>query len=577
VLVQLFAILLFAIPLSHTIAAPPQSSVFDNTRQMIIKHKFPRLVVVIAVDQFRYDYITRFSDLFLPSGLEDRNPGGLGYLLHHGAFFADAHFSHLPLFTGPGHATILTGASPSETGIVSNDWLTTTLKSVNCVQDDAQTIAGEPPHTKQQRGKSPVRLLVPTVTDELRLANNRASKVVGVAIKDRGAILMAGHNPDACAWFDSNTGNWVTSTYYTTGSLPKFIAEANRKRVADQWIGKSWDYLLPKENYTRVHGEHETPGQGDALGLGLGFPKQISPAGASADNSKYYGRLIFTPFGIKMTFDVAQLAIQEEKLGQDSIPDILAISISSPDLAGHTYGPHSPEMMDCVLRLDRYLSDFFNFLSHNVPGGLSEVDIVLTADHGSSPLPDWANQSMRLNAGRIAPRLILSAAKDALAAAFPDKRTSDIVAFHDPYIYFNQQKIQDRQIDRIQAEDAVASAVRNVSGIYTVYTRDQILKGRLPSSRLAQYVYNGFNEQRSGDLFVISMPYHYPSGGNLGTSHGTAYDYDTHVPLCICGKFVKSGFYTERVDIRDIAPTLSFMLGIGSPAASQGRILGEIF
>jgi hypothetical protein len=540
----------------------------------ILDHDYPRLVVAISIDQFRADYLTRFSDLFLPALGANGNVGGFRYLMEHGAMFADAHYNALPLHTGPGHATIMTGASPSGSGIVANDWLTSEGRPLNCVEDPELKTIGGPQRRTQRGGSGPTNLLANTVGDELRMANNQQSKVVGIAVKDRGAILMAGHNPNAVVWYDAGIGSWVTSSYYTTGTLPRFAARANQERLSERWLGKSWDLLLPHDNYTRSAREG-FPGGGNARGMPLTFPKKLSDSPTQPD-ANYFERLPYTPFANEMIFETAKMAVEDEELGADVIPDILCLSLSPNDYVGHIYGPNSVEAQDMTLRTDRYLADFLSFLRTAVPGGLDSVTIVLTGDHGGSPTVEYST-SMRLDAGRFDLKQYARAAQEALAARYPDKDTSNVLQLSEPYLYFRHSLLQSRGIDIVEARKVAADTLRELPGIFAAYTRDEIAHHQLPPSRISDSVYAGFHLERSGDVMLLTKPFWYPTFNGTGTTHGSPYNYDTHVPLLFAGPNIKPGLYTQRVDVRDIAPTLSLILGITAPAFSEGVVLGDMF
>lgn len=545
-----------------------------QTLRAVLDHDYPRLVVVMSYDQFRGDYLTRFSDLFLPAHGANGSVGGFRYLMEQGAYMADAHYSYVPTFTGPGHATILTGAGPSGTGIVANDWLTSECGRMYCVEDETLKTVGGPNRPTRRGSSSPVNLLADTVGDVLQLSNNRLSKVVGIAIKDRASILLAGHRPTAAVWFDAGVGNWVTSTYYTTGTLPAFAARANDERLADSWLGNEWNYLLPRENYRRSAPEN-LEGIGKARGLPGTFPKRLSEPGAAA-NTEYYEKLTFTPFGNEMLFQLARWAVETEELGTDAHPDLLCLNFSTNDYVGHTYGPNSPEVQDLTLRTDRQLSDFLNYLRTAIPGGLANVTIVVTADHGAAPLPEYTSSTVSMPSARVDYSVYTNAALEAIRTVHDGEVTTDIVQFGEPYMYFRQSRAKEMGLDVAAARRAIAQKLAEMPGVYAAYTRDQIENGLLPTGPFAQYIYNGFHPERSGDVLLVSRPYWYPTRSSTGTTHGSAYVYDTHVPVLFAGPNIRPGMYTNRVDVRDIAPTLSLLLGITAPAASQGRILSEI-
>ncbi len=544
-----------------------------DTYRAILDHNFPRMVLVLTIDQLRADLLSRYSHQFVPAFGADGEVGGFRWLMEKGAVMADAHYNHVPTHTGPGHATILTGASPRKSGIVGNAWHTSTGLTINCVGDPDEVTIGVPGSAVRRGSSSPKNLLAETVGDALKLANNRQSKVVGIAIKDRGAILPSGHNADAAVWFDTRYGKWVTSTWYHPTALPEFAQRANDANLADRWLGAEWDYLLPQEAY-KISMPEGAEGVGSARGLPSTFPKNLSEPGAIADND-YYSKLTASPFGNEMVFETAKLAIEYGQLGQDLYPDILAVSLSTPDSVGHYWGPHSRESQDTMLRADRQLSNFLNFLGSTVPGGLDNVTIILTGDHGAVPLPEWTH-TMKASSRRVLYKEIVAAAEKALGTEYKDKKTTGTVMFYDPYIRFRMPVLESQKIDIGIATKIIADKLREVDGISAVYTREQIEHGNLPNTQEAQYVTNGFNPERSGEMVLINDQYFYNSTVDTGTAHGSAFNYDTQVPVIFVGNHIQPGVYTDRTDVRDIAPTLSFLLGISAPASSEGRILSDI-
>lgn len=558
-------------------APPPKGAQPKSAAATLAQRKVPRLAVVVVFDQFAYEYLVRFADLYLPAvDAKTGRVGGFRYLMEKGAWFADAHFSHIPTFTGPGHSVLMTGAPLSETGIVGNSWITPTGKRLNCVEDPDQKVIGA--DKPRARAASPVNLRASTVGDQLRLATNDSAKVVGIAIKDRGSVLMAGHKPTACVWFDDGSGNWVTSTWYTTGTLPSFAQKVNKERLADQWFGAVWDRALPPQVYATRCTPSAPDLQGDAGGLGGGWPKKLAPPHADAPDQSYYSRLTNSPYGVKMTFLVAQAAVEEEKLGSDEIPDILTVSQSTPDYALHSYGPNSEEALDMAVNCDRELSEFLNFLNSKIPGGLDSVILTVTADHGICPIPEIACQTENLQVGHVSSKKIEEVALKVLSDRIGDTTLAKslLFGFSDPYIYFDRALAQERHLDLSSLRQAVAAKVLEIEGVYTVFTYDQIARGQLPQGRLAELVYNGFDPKRSGDIVVILEPGWLPGSGYKGTSHGSPWTYDTHIPLLFAGRDIVPGLYTQRADAKDIAPTLSLLLGINPPNCSRGRILGEM-
>lgn len=568
-----FAATMLLLPLATLMAQVPASSARSpETLRAILNHNFPRLVVVLTFDQLRQDMLTRYSHQYVPAHSSNGDVGGFRWLMENGAMLVDTHYNHVPLHTGPGHATIMTGAAPRKSGIISNSWLTSAGLSINCVGDpDAKTVgAGE--NRLSKGSASPRNLLASTVGDELKLANNNQSKVIGIAIKDRGAILPTGHNADAAVWFDTKQGKWVTSTWYTSTTLPSFVQHAADSHLNDRWVKEQWDLLMPEEAY-KISMPVDQPGVIGGRGMGLGFPKPLSDNGKA--DSDYYSRLTISPFGNEMVFELGKLAVEHEDLGQDLFPDILSMSFSSTDAIGHAWGPHSRETQDVYLRADLQLSNFLNYLNGAVPGGLDNVLVVLTGDHGSTAIPEWL-QKNRHKATRVWYNDIIKKAEEALAEAFPDKPTTGVVLFNEPYIRFRKPVMIDRGIDMEKAAKAIAARIPELDGISAAYTRQQIETGQLPQTREARAVTNGFNPERSGDVVVINEQYAFNTRFETGSTHGAFFNYDTNVPLIFAGNTIAPGVYTERADVRDIAPTLSFLLGIMAPASSDGTILTQI-
>jgi len=329
-------------------------------------NKRPRLVVLIVVDQFRYDYLTRFGDLFTSRGL--------GRLMRDGASWAEANYDHVPTYTAPGHATLMTGAWPSETGIIGNDWFDLDAeKKVTAVTDDGTMMLGGRP---DQRGKSPRRLLCSTVGDELRLADNDRSKVIGISDKDRSAILPAGRHANAAYWFSSDTGNMVSSTYYFN-EMPRWVTSFNASRMPDKWFGAHWDRLLPSEDeYLKRAGKDDVPWENlDKSSKDTNAFPHIVTGGATAPSRAFYRALDYTPFSNDLLVAFAKEAITNEQLGADDDPDLLSVSFSANDYIGHRFGPYSQEAMDITLRVDRQIGSLLDFIDARV-GLANTIDIL---------------------------------------------------------------------------------------------------------------------------------------------------------------------------------------------------------
>lgn len=528
----------------------------------------PRLVVVLSIDQFRADYQTRFHDLFLPAASKKGGVGGFRYLMERGAYHTDAHHDHYPLVTGVGHSVQMTGAPPYKTGIVGNEWFDRELGAERyCVSDTKSPLVGAA-DPDGKLGISPATLRASTVGDELKMATGGQAKVWGVALKDRAAVLMAGRLADGVLWFDDETGAWISSRFYRKdGALPRWVADWNAEKKVDSFFGKAWELSVPGAALSRLW----TPGNASVnprYGMGAAFPHPVT-GGLQEPGPAFYGAFASTPFANGYVLDTAAEIVRQEKLGQDAVPDVLVINLSSNDYIGHAFGPDSAEVLDVTVRTDAELSRFFNFLAKNVTGGLGKVTIVLTADHGVAPIPAEM-QKAGFPAGGI--RLTKSGLNEALEAKLGEGDW--VQAIVEANVYLNRRTIEAAGVSSARAEDAAAEFLRQVPGIYAVYTRSQLLDGRMLDTDVARRVARSFHPKVSGDLVLVPDPF-WVSGRTTGTTHGSPYAYDTAVPLLLAGAGIKAGRYPQRVSTLDIAPTLADLLGILQPSGCEGQVLSH--
>jgi len=528
----------------------------------------PRLVILVSIDQFRADYLTRFEDVYLPPSTGRGQVGGFRFLMERGAWHADTHHDHLPLATGPGHAVLLTGAPPCKSGIVGNDWWDHAKgRAVYCVEDETSTLVGA---AGTGRGISAAPLRVTTLGDELKTATGGRAKVFGIAVKDRAAVLMAGHLADGVFWYEDASGRWITSRAFSRdGRLPAWLDRVNAASVPDFAFGKAWNPSVPESVLARAwdrDGRHAD----NPYGLGTRFPHVIG-AGQPAPNGTSRRAFTFTPFANDYVLDTARQLIAEERLGQDDVPDILAVSLSSNDYIGHAYGPDSPEVLDCSVRTDRALSRFLNEAAALVPGGWRSLTVVVTADHGVAPNTAAAREA-GVSGGtwreEEAVRAVDAALDSALGAA------DWVAGYSEPYLCLNRAALQQKGASAERAERLAVEALMRIPGIYSAYGRSAALAGQLPQTEVGRLVARSFHPKVSGDVLVVSSPGFLPRSTEKGASHGEPYVYDTRVPLLLAGAGVRPGVFTERASTLDIAPTLAFLLRIQAPSASEGRILG---
>lgn len=488
----------------------------------------PKLVLAIAIDQFRYDYLLRFR--------KDYN-SGLARLLEHGAVFTDAHYPQAMTVTAVGHSTFLTGATPSMSGIIANEWYDrATRTTVTSVSDPETKLAGT-----ARTGSSPRRLLVSTVGDELK-SQGGDSKVIGISIKDRSAILPAGHMADAAYWYDDTTHAWVTSTFYRD-ALPGWAQEINSAGPEKKYAGMKW---VPFDN-----------------------PSAAPICVMGSTQSRLCRSVETAPWGNEMIEDFAEHAINGENLGRHTSTDILAVSFSANDYVGHAVGPDDPAVRDMSIRTDRLLGKLFDFADRAVGSG--NVLVVLTADHGVAPVPE-VNQRRKMPGGRLNAQGLIEKINAALSAHFGPGKW--VISGSPVNLYLNQDLIAQQKLDPAQVERAAVDAIATEPHIARVVTRHDLAMGRVQQDLVGHAMTVGFFGPRSGDVFVLQEPYYLFD--NLGTSHGTPYDYDTHVPVIFMGAGIKAAIYARPIAPNDIAPTLSAILGVAQPGGSVGHVLTEL-
>ncbi len=515
----------------------------------------PRLVVVVSVDQMRADYLTRFAALY-KAGLKELNETG--------AIFTEARFRHANCETGPGHSVILSGRNAHHSGIVANAWYDAALgRAVNVVDDPTVLPVGG-----SGRGASPVNFIGFTLGDMLKKANP-AAKVVGVALKDRAAIMMAGPRADAAYWFESAQGRFITSSYYMK-SAPAWLDAFNARRLPDAYGAKPWTKLLGDESvYRRYAGEDHVATEADLKDTVFPHTSPAAP-GTAAFND----RLRRTPFADELTFDAALAAIEGHGLGADDVTDILAIGFSASDYIGHAFGPDSHEIMDQMLRLDLLLGRLLEALRARV--GADRFVLVLTSDHSVMPLAETL-QKQGVKAGRVKPADLQTAAMAALERRFPGK--NDLVAsYMAPDFYLNLDALQRQGVRREDVERTLAEALLATGTVEKVYTASSFAADP-PSASVDPYfdaVKRSYFASRSPHVIGRLKEHLYLTSSPGGTGHGSSYEYDRHVPVVFLGPNVKPGTYAAEAAPEDIAPTLGLLLGIDYPLQDARRRLTEM-
>jgi predicted AlkP superfamily pyrophosphatase or phosphodiesterase len=513
----------------------------------------PKLVLVLSIDQMRFDYLTRFDRLY---------KGGLRLLLDRGAVFTNANYRHASTETGPGHSVILSGRHPSHSGIVANEWYDSYLnKVVNVVDDPVQRPLGG-----SGRSASPANAISFTIGDVLK-AKDPHTHVVGVSLKDRSAILMGGRRADAAYWYETAGGNFITSTYYMA-EPPAWLVAVNNRHMADARAGQLWTRLLPDTSlYERYAGKDAIEGEWDRKDTV--FPHLIR---GKPPETAFYDDLRRTPFADEMTLDVALEAMTAHHLGEDDATDILAIGFSATDIIGHTYGSDSQEVMDQLLRLDLVLDRLFKEVDRRA--GLANTLVVLTADHGSLPLVENL-QAKGVDARRAMPAVLNDAVKQALATRFPGAE-SLVRNYLSPDFYLDEEAISRRHLNRAEVEATAIQALLATGLVAKVYTAEELRSSQPGSDPYLRLFQNAFFEPRSPQLTVRLKEFVYLNAAVGGTGHGSAYEYDRHVPIVFMGNGVKAGLYKELCGPEDIAPTLGLMLDLEFPREQDSRLLREM-
>jgi predicted AlkP superfamily pyrophosphatase or phosphodiesterase len=512
----------------------------------------PKIVVGMMVDQMRCDYLYRYQNRY--------TQGGFKRLIREGFSCETTLIDYSPTITACGHTCVYTGSVPAIHGIVGNDWFDRDKgKNVGCVEDNTTEIVGS---DKAGSGQSPRNNLVTTVTDQLRIASNYQSKTVGVAIKDRAAILPAGHAATAAFWYNSD-GHFVTSTYYMQ-ALPEWAKRFNDKKIVDTYYQNDWKTLYPIETYTM-----STADDKDYEETANGEKRPVFPKDLKQFIGKNYGAVRSTPYGNTLTFEFAKAAIEGYDLGGGKFTDFLAISFSSPDAIGHTYGPNSIEQEDDFLRLDKDLADFFNYLDKKF--GKNNYLYFITADHGVAESPGYYLEN-KMPAGAIVEKDFRSN----LTEAFKDKFGVEkpVLAFGNYQLYMNWDEIDGKNIDHKQVDALVKSVLLKINGIVNVVSNEALGYAPLPDA-IKDMLIKGYNVKRSGDYTLIIQP-QWKGGSLKGATHGAWYPYDAHIPLVWMGWKIKPGYTNRVTGMTDIAPTVAALLRIQMPSGSIGKPIQEV-
>ena len=516
----------------------------------------PKLVVGIVIDQMRWDYLYRFNPLFKANG-------GFKRFLGEGFSCDNTLIPYTPTVTACGHTCVYTGSVPSIHGIIGNNWYDSKLmRGVYCSED--KTVKGVGGKTDEDGQMSPRNMLTTTICDELRLATNFKSKVIGVALKDRGSILPAGHSANAAYWYEGKSGNFISSTYYMN-ELPEWVNQFNKRKLVDSLYKVGWNPYLSKETYADyatadVKDYEAKPFGKDATGFPYDFSKYIE---------KDYSKISTSPGGNTLTAEMAKAAVIAEKLGKGAATDFLAVSFSSPDYIGHSFGPNSWEMVDDYVRLDEEIGKLFAFLDATV--GKNQYTVFLTADHAVAHVPGFMKEN-KLPGGIMEAGPMLKEMNTKLKEKFSVDNV--ITTLMNDQVYLNHAKIDSAKLDESLIKNWIVQYVKKNETVANAFASSEIMTTPI-NKTLREMLSNGFNPARSGDIQIIFKP-GYIEGGSTGTTHGAWYPYDAHIPLLWYGWGIKKGKSNKETYMTDISPTIAALLHIQMPSGSVGKVIEEV-
>ncbi|WP_055435464.1 alkaline phosphatase PafA [Lacinutrix algicola] len=523
-----------------------------NLEKEVSLHAKPKLVIGIVVDQMRYDYLTRFYNKFGDDGFKR--------LINDGFNCKNNHYNYVPTYTGPGHASIFTGTSPKNHGIIANYWYNKFSKKTMYCADDSTVIAiGSKTDTDRM---SPRNMKTTTFADENRLFTQMRGKTIGISVKDRGAILPAGHSANAAYWFrGKDEGNFITSSYYMD-SLPEWVKTFNASNTAENYL-REWNTLYDINTYTESGSDLNSFEGGFKGKENATFPYDLA---VLKDDNKGFDIIKATPFGNSIVADFAIQALAGEQLGKDDITDVLTVSFSSTDYVGHNFGVNSKEIEDTYIRLDKDLERLFKALDAQV--GAGEYTLFLTSDHGAVEVPAYL-QSVKIPAGYFNKKEFRKKLNGFLVEKYA---TSDLIeSFSNDQIFLNKSRLKALNLDLREVQYAIVNEVINYKNIDKVYS-SETMQNTTFSNGIEALIQNGYHQKRSGDIIIIKNPA-VISYSETGSTHGSGSTFDTHVPLLFYGNGIKKGSTLAKTEIIDIAPTISALLGISYPTGTTGSVL----
>lgn len=532
------------------------STFYSQEKKTLQVNTKPKLIVGIVVDQMRNDYIYRYWNRY--------GNGGFKRLVNDGYYFKNAHYNYIPTYTGPGHCSIYTGATPRVHGIIANEFFN--RKSgvdVYCCEDTSVRTIGSP---SKNGLMSPRRQLSSTIGDELIMSSNHRSKVFAVALKDRSSILPAGHAADAAFWFDDSTGNFISSSWYVK-TLPKWLVDFNSKNTAKTYLEKGWSTLYPIESYSNSIADDNSyeasPNKKEKAVFPYDYKSQIE--------KNKYSIIKATPYGNTLTKDLAIACLKNEQLGKDDETDLFSVSFSSPDIVAHSYGPRSVEVEDIYLRLDKDIEELLNELDKEV--GKNNYTVFLTADHGGADVPNHLLDN-KIPAGYLKDKKLTKKIKTYFEHTYCDTLLFTYVT--NEQVYLNNKRIEEEKLNLDEIEKKLADFLITVHGIAEAYPSKILKNESFDKNDYRTLLQNGYNHKLSGNVCFIYNPA-WMDYTEKGTTHGAGYNYDTHVPIIFYGNGIKKGDTFSYITITQIAPTICELLKINQPNSTIAEPLNNYF
>lgn len=518
--------------------------------------KKPKIVIGVVIDQMRWDYLYRYKDMYTDNGFKK--------LLKDGFSCENTMIPFTPTVTAAGHTCIYTGSVPAIHGIIANDWVEReTGELMYCTKDTSVNPVGS---TSLKEGQmSPKNMLANTIGDELILATNFKSKVIGISLKDRGAILPAGHSATSAYWFDNKTARWITSTYYAN-ELPAWVQQYNAKQVPDSLMRMDWNLLYDISKYTQSTADDKLYERVLESDKKRTFPHQYQ----SIIGSNNYDVFRASPYGNTFTLDFAMETIQAEKMGQGKTTDMLCVSLSSPDYIGHRFGPNSLEVEDTYLRLDKELARFITYLDNAI--GKNEYMLFLTADHGAPQVPQFLKEHKYYTAGNLNSNTIVKNINQLCNAKFGVDAV--VKKVYDYQLYLDHKKIDAAKLNKKELKKFIVDYLKSKSEVWNAFDVDDFAEVSLPTV-IREKLSNSFYFRRSGDIQYFYKP-QYTDYLDEGIEHGVWNPYDSHIPLIWYGNNIKPGKLYREVYMTDIAPTIAAMLQIQMPNGCVGKVITEL-